>query len=89
MQYDLWREKYPERPFYELQFLFPSGIWGSEDDELRLDERIRHFNSEMASAGHGSRRPIYPVDEQIVPLDAASSGVMVHSHASIGAVTAH
>jgi hypothetical protein len=79
LQYELWREKYPEKPFYELQFLFPSGIWGSEDDELTLDERIRQFNSEMASAGLGSRRPIYPVGDQIVPLDIESSSAMAHA----------
>lgn len=60
-QYDVWREKFPEKPFYELQFLFPSGIWGSEDQELRLNERIRDINLEMARLGVGSKRPIYPV----------------------------
>lgn len=60
-QYDLWRKKFPEKQFYELQFLFPSGIWGSEDQELRLNERIRDINLEMARLGVGSKRPIYPV----------------------------
>jgi len=60
-QYNLWREKFPEKPFYELQFLFPSGIWGSEDQELLLNERIRNINLEMVRLGVGSKRPIYPV----------------------------
>ncbi len=62
-QYDLWREKFPDKPFYELQFLFPSGIWGTEEQELRLNERIRDINVEMAQLGVGSKRPIYPVYE--------------------------
>jgi radical SAM superfamily enzyme YgiQ (UPF0313 family) len=70
-QYALWRDKYPEKPFHELQFLFPSGIWGTEDEEYRLNERIRAFNLQMEVGGHGSRRPIYPVGDQIQPLDAA------------------
>jgi hypothetical protein len=68
-QYELWRGKFPEKPFYELQFLFPSGIWGTEEEELILDERIRRFNIEMEDSGHGSRRPIYPVGDQVKPLE--------------------
>lgn len=70
-QYALWRDKYPEKPFYELQFLFPSGIWGTDEEEQLLDERIRQFNSEMNRMGHGSRRPIYPVEEQLSPIKGA------------------
>ena len=62
-QYDLWRAKFPEKQFYELQFLFPSGIWGTEEQELRLNESIRSINGEMAKIGVGSKRPIYPVYE--------------------------
>ncbi|MEA2885055.1 MAG: anaerobic magnesium-protoporphyrin monomethyl ester cyclase [Bradyrhizobium sp.] len=68
-QYELWRDQFPEKPFHELQFLFPSGIWGTEEEELVLDERIRQLNIEMENAGHGSRRPIYPVGSQIKPLE--------------------
>ena len=71
-QYELWRDKYPDKPFHELQFLFPSGIWSTEEEELLLDQRIRDFNSEMEIQGHGSRRPIYPVGQQIEPLDGLS-----------------
>lgn len=67
-QYELWREKYPQRPFYELQFLFPSGIWGTEEQERLLDERIRNFNLEMEMSGNGSLRPIYPVGDQVRPI---------------------
>jgi radical SAM superfamily enzyme YgiQ (UPF0313 family) len=61
-QYRLWREKFPDEPFYKLQFSFTPGIWGSEEEELRLDEMIRKKNREMSKKGAGSRRPIYPVE---------------------------
>lgn len=60
-QYEMWRDKYPNKPFFELQFLFPSGIWGNFEEEQLLDERIRAFNREIVGLGAGSRRPIYPV----------------------------
>lgn len=62
-QYLLWRKKYPEKPFYELQFLFPSCIWGSEQQELELNSKIAAINREMAYLGVGSKGPIYPVDQ--------------------------
>jgi hypothetical protein len=83
-QYRLWREKYPDKPFYELQFLFPSGIWASEEEEMVLDQQIRQFNCEMETAGHGSRRPIYPVEGQISPLVAA----MTHAGHPSGSLVA-
>lgn len=61
-QYQQWREKFPEAPFYRLQFSFTPGIWGSPEEELRLDERIRRKNSQMNEKGAGSRRPIYPIE---------------------------
>lgn len=59
-QYKLWRAKFPRKPFYELQFLFPSGIWGTEEEEMTLDAQIREINKEMVALGVGSKRPIYP-----------------------------
>jgi len=61
-QYRLWREKFPDAPFYKLQFSFTPGIWGTPEEELRLDEMIRKKNSQMNEKGAGSKRPIYPVE---------------------------
>ncbi|MBU0760059.1 MAG: hypothetical protein KJ858_00040, partial [Nanoarchaeota archaeon] len=61
-QYDLWRNKFPDKPFHELQFLYPSGLWGTEEEEKRLDEEIKKINLETTRAGVGSKRPIYPVE---------------------------
>ncbi len=61
-QYKMWREKFPDSPFYRLQFSFTPGIWGSPEKELRLDEMIRKKNSQMNKKGAGSKRPIYPVE---------------------------
>jgi hypothetical protein len=76
-QYEFWREKYPEKPFHELQFLFPSGIWGTDEQERAHDARIRKFNIEMESAGHGSRRPIYPVGKHVRPIAENPSSEVV------------
>ena len=61
-QYKLWRQRFPDEPFYKLQFSFTPGIWGSEEEELELNNRIRKKNKEMNSKGAGSLRPIYPVE---------------------------
>jgi hypothetical protein len=61
-QYKQWREKFPDAPFYRLQFSFTSGIWSSPEKELRLDEMIRKKNSQMNEKGAGSKRPIYPLE---------------------------
>ncbi|MBU0977416.1 MAG: cobalamin-dependent protein [Nanoarchaeota archaeon] len=61
-QYSLWRSNFPDKPFYELQFLYPSGIWGTEEEEQKLNDEIRGINLEMVKAGVGSKRPIYPVE---------------------------
>jgi radical SAM superfamily enzyme YgiQ (UPF0313 family) len=63
-QYNLWRSQNPEEPFYKLQFAFPPGIWGTLEQEQKLEEMIRAKNKEMHSKGMGSKRPIYPVDNQ-------------------------
>ncbi len=60
-QYKLWREKFPNDPFYKLQFSFTPGIWGTRDEEERLNERIKQKNKEMQDKGTGSKRPIYPI----------------------------
>ncbi len=59
-QYKQWREQFPDAPFYQLQFSFPPGIWGTPDQEKRLDELVRKKNREMVAKGTGSKRPIYP-----------------------------
>jgi radical SAM superfamily enzyme YgiQ (UPF0313 family) len=61
-QYKLWRKKFPNDPFYKLQFSFTPRIWGGEDEEMRLNEKIKQKNKEMAEKGVGSKRPIYPID---------------------------
>lgn len=61
-QYKLWRNSFPDAPFYKLQFSFASGIWGSVEKELWLDNMIRKKNAQMNKKGVGSKRPIYPVD---------------------------
>ncbi|MBU0648820.1 B12-binding domain-containing radical SAM protein [Patescibacteria group bacterium] len=60
-QYKLWRSLNPEAPFYFLQFAFPSGIWGDEEEELYWNEIIEKKNEEMGKQGVGSRRPIFRV----------------------------
>jgi hypothetical protein len=42
--------------------------------QLLLNERIRKFNNEMEADGHGSLRPIYPVENQIIPLNVLAAG---------------
>ncbi|MBU3940844.1 MAG: B12-binding domain-containing radical SAM protein [Nanoarchaeota archaeon] len=60
-QYKLWRQRFPDEPFYKLQFSFTPGIWDSPEEEARLNEQIQKKNSEMEAKGAGSMRPIYPV----------------------------
>jgi len=63
-QYKLWRSRFPEEPFYHLQFLFPAGIWGTSEQEAYVDELIRNINQKMNESGTGSMRPIYPIIER-------------------------
>ena len=50
-QYELWRDKYPDKPFHELQFLFPSGIWSTDSSINEFGISIARWKFRATAVG--------------------------------------
>lgn len=58
-QYREWRKRNPEAGFEKLMFSDPSGIWGNEEEEMLLFEKVKQFNEQTFEEGFGSKRNIF------------------------------
>lgn len=58
-QYRVWRRKNPNKGFERLMFAEPSGIWGNENEERSLLNRVKEFNNYALEEGFGSKRAIF------------------------------